>query len=79
MGERCVRNAEAEGSTPFRSTIFSSRWKITGSFTVKHVRNISAMPAPAFLEVQPNLLLRFLDVVFQQVVIKKIQEKNAAS
>jgi hypothetical protein len=46
---------------------------------VKHVRNISAMPAPAFLEVQPNLLLRFLDVVFQQVVIKKIQEKNAAS
>lgn len=46
---------------------------------MKHVRQISAMPAPAFLEVQPNLLLRVLDVFFQQVVIKKIGEKNAAS
>ena len=23
LGERCVRNAEVEGSTPFRSTLFS--------------------------------------------------------
>ena len=72
MGERCVRNAEAEGSTPFRSTI--------SFFTLdkKHVRHIGAMPAPAF-EVQPNLLLRVLDVFFQQVAIKKFGEQNAAS
>ena len=45
---------------------------------MKHVRHIGAMPAPAF-EVQPNLLLRVLDVFFQQVAIKKFGEKNAAS
>ncbi|MCC6152223.1 MAG: hypothetical protein IT367_00585 [Candidatus Hydrogenedentes bacterium] len=46
---------------------------------MKHVRRISAIPAPALFEVQPNLLLRVLDVFFQQVVIKKIGEKNIAS
>ena len=46
---------------------------------MKHVRQIGAMPAPALFEVQPNLLLRVLDVFFQQVVIKKFGEQNAAS
>ena len=42
---------------------------------MKHIRRISVMPAPAF-EVQPNALLRVLEVLLQRVVVAQLQQKK---
>ena len=43
---------------------------------MKHIRQISVTPAPAF-EVQPNALLRVLEFVLQRVVVTQLQDKKA--
>ena len=42
---------------------------------MKHVRQISVVPAPAF-EVQPNALLRVLGFLLQQVLVPQMQQKK---
>ena len=43
---------------------------------MKHINRITILPAPAF-EVQPNLFVRFLEIVLQRVVVAQLQEKKA--
>lgn len=43
--------------------------------SVRHIRQISAVPASAF-EVQPSIFLRVLDLVLQRVVIAQLQQKK---
>ena len=43
---------------------------------MKHIHRISVLPAPAF-EVQPNLFVRFLEILLQRVVVAQLQEKKA--
>lgn len=45
---------------------------------MKHIRQISALPAPAF-EVQPNLFLRLVDVLFQHIVLPLIGKDKAGA
>ncbi|MBX7257375.1 MAG: hypothetical protein K1Y02_13510 [Candidatus Hydrogenedentes bacterium] len=42
---------------------------------MRHIRQISAVPASAF-EVQPSIFLRVLDLVLQRVVIAQLQQKK---
>ena len=77
LGERCVRNAEAEGSTPFRSTILTFLGPVCRirRWSVKHVRRITTFPAMAF-EVHPNPVLQLFGFLLRSVLVATDKKRN---
>ncbi len=61
MGERCVRNAEVEGSTPFRSTLTPviSQAFFVGIAAISAIRmvlgTLEALPAGTKMIVKPGI------------------------